>query len=164
MTHGYTHAGLEWREKMLWTADVERPNEMHILLYNDDEDKITAADDLEDITTEPDDGNYERATLLLGTGSDIDVTPPAGDSEFPETEPVTAELGEVEFDVTDTSGVVDSWGAVLEFETEDDDSRRDHLVIRGQLDQTIDLHDWSGTQTLEGAVLHSKSRLFTTPD
>lgn len=105
-------------------------------LYNDSVDSIADSDDLPAITTEPSDGNYTRQTNISVSASDI-----SGDWGIDNDSKVT-------FDVSGTSGDVDSYFFVATFQASDtgDSSAQDHLILTGSLSQSYAL---SNVDTLE---------------
>lgn len=105
-------------------------------LYNDSVDGIGDADDLSAITTEPSDGNYTRQTGVSISASDI-----SGDWGVDNDTVVS-------FDVSGTSGDVDSYFFVANFQASDtgDSSSQDHLILTGSLSQSYAL---SNVDTLE---------------
>lgn len=126
-----TDLGEEWMIKNnLDTVSVD------VGLYNDSTDSIADSDDLSAITTEPSDGNYVRQTGEAVSASDI-----SGDWGIDNDTTVT-------FDVTNTTGTVDSYFFVANFQAQDtsDSSAQDHLVLTGSLSQSYDL---SNVDTLE---------------
>jgi hypothetical protein len=98
-------------------------------LYNDSTDSITDNEDIGDITTEPSGGNYARQTGEAVSASDI-----SGDWGVDNDNVIT-------FDVTNTTGTVDSYFFVANFQASDtgDGSATDHLVLTGSLSQSYDL-------------------------
>lgn len=105
-------------------------------LYNDATDSITDSEDLADITTEPSDGNYTRQTGEALSASDI-----SGDWGVDND-------SQISFDVTNTTGTVDSYFFVANFTAVDtsDGGDTDHLVLTGSLSQSYDL---SNVDTLD---------------
>jgi len=97
-------------------------------LYNDSTDAISDANDLADITTEPSDGNYARQSAAFNA-ADI-----SGDWGIQNGSTIT-------FDVTNTTGTVDSYFIVVNFQATDtgDGSATDHLFATGSLSQSYDL-------------------------
>lgn len=123
MSYQLTNIGEEWSLKTnLDGASVS------ILLYDDSTDNIGDTDDLSAITTEPSDGNYSRQSATL--------TFAVKDSDG-----AAVTSAQVSFDVTDTTGDVDSYGIVANFQssTAGDSSAQDHLVATGALSQTYSL-------------------------
>jgi len=99
-----------------------------ILLYNDSTDSVADADDIADLTSEPSDGNYSRQSMTA------EVVDSGGDWQVQNTSQLT-------FDVTNTTGTVDSYGIVANFQATDtgDGSATDHLICTGALSQSRDL-------------------------
>lgn len=104
-------------------------------LYNDATDAVSDTDDLP-LSTEPSDGNYVRQTGQAVSASDI-----SGNWGVDNDSVVT-------FDVTNTTGTVDSYFFVANFQANDtgDGAATDHLVLTGSLSQSYDL---SNLDTLE---------------
>ena len=119
-----TDLGEEWMIK--FNLDTEAPD---VGLYDDSVDAISDTNDLVDITTEPSDGNYTRQAGIGVTAEDI-----SGDWGIDND-------ADVSFDVTNTTGSVDSYFFVANFQAEDtgDTSQTDHLVLTGALSQSYDL-------------------------
>lgn len=126
-----TDLGEEWMVKTnLDTASVD------VGLYNDSTDTISDTDDVGAITTEPSDGNYTRQTGVALSASDI-----SGDWGVDND-------SQISFDVTNTTGTVDSYFFVANFQASDtsDSTATDHLVLTGSLSQSYDL---SNVDTLD---------------
>lgn len=98
-------------------------------LYNDNSDNLTDSNDVGDITTEPSDGNYSRQTGVAFSSSDD-----SGDW-------ILTNDSQVQFDVTDTTGTVDAYFIVVNFQSDDksDGAATDHLLATGSLSQSYDL-------------------------
>lgn len=98
-------------------------------LYDDSTDTIVDANDLADITTEPSDGNYSRQSANLSASDNS-----AGDWKVDND-------SQLSFDVTGTTGTVDSYFIVVNFQADDtsDSAANDHLVVTGALSQSRDL-------------------------
>lgn len=98
-------------------------------LYNDATDALTDSEDLGDITTEPSDGNYARQAGVAFSSSDI-----SGDWALTND-------SQVSFDVTNTTGTVDSYFIVVNYQSDDksDGGATDHLLVTGALSQSYDL-------------------------
>lgn len=98
-------------------------------LYNDGTDGATDTFDLADLTTEPEDGNYSRQTI---TGT----LEKNGDGHWQ-----VVNSSQVSFDVSDTTGTVDAYFVVANFQSDDasDGSATDHIIITGSLAQSRDL-------------------------
>ena len=126
-----TDLGEEW----MITNDLDAAS-VDVGLYNDSTDSISDTDDIGSITTEPSDGNYSRAAGEALSASDI-----SGDWGVDND-------GTITFDVTDTTGTVDSYFFVANFQASDtgDGSSQDHLVLTGSLSQSYEL---SNLDTLE---------------
>jgi hypothetical protein len=123
MSHILTDLGEEW---VLETA-LEGVS-VTIGLYNDGTDSIGDTDDLSALTSEPSDGNYARQSASLTLADE------SGDW--------AAKTGsDVTFDVTNTTGTVDSYFIVANFTADDtgDSGANDHLVSTGELSQNRDL-------------------------
>jgi hypothetical protein len=105
-------------------------------LYNDATDSISDSDDLSEINTEPSDGNYSRISNVSVSASDI-----SGDWGIDNDNVVS-------FNVSLTTGTVDSYFFVANFQANDtgDSSPQDHLVLTGSLSQSYEL---SNVDTLE---------------
>jgi hypothetical protein len=105
-------------------------------LYNDSTDSIADSDDIGAITSEPSDGNYSRQTGISVSASDI-----SGNWGIDND-------SQISFDVTNTTGTVDSYFFVFNFQADDtgDGSAQDHLVLTGSLSQSYDL---SNVDTLD---------------
>lgn len=126
-----TDLGEEWMiTNNLDSASVD------VGLYDDSTDSISDTDDVADITTEPSDGNYTRQSAVDVSASDI-----SGDWGIDND-------GTVTFDVSGTTGDVDSYFFVVNFQANDtgDSSATDHLVVTGSLSQSYAL---SNLDTLE---------------
>jgi hypothetical protein len=105
-------------------------------LYDDSVDAISDTNDLADITTEPGDGNYLRQDNILVEQGDF-----SGDHGVDNSNKIT-------FDVSGTTGDVDSYFFEVSFQAEDtgDSSANPHLILTGSLSQTYAL---SNVDTLE---------------
>jgi hypothetical protein len=124
------NTGEEYIFKVVMDRSVVAVATVSVGLFNDSVDNLNADSDLADITTEPDDGNYSRQTINLND-TDVTVRLEAGHWE--------AVLAQIEFDVEDTTGTVDSYFIVINFEAAGDGSPTDHLFWTGDLDQSRDL-------------------------
>lgn len=125
-----TDIGEEW----MVTTNLDAET-VDVGLYNDSTDAVADTDDLP-LSSEPGDGNYTRQTGVAVTASDI-----SGDWGIDNDNAIT-------FDVTDTTGTVDSYFFVANFQSSDtgDGTATDHLVLTGSLSQSYDL---SNLDTLE---------------
>lgn len=126
-----TDLGEEWMVKNnLDAASVD------VGLYNDSTDSIGDSDDVGSITTELSGGNYSRQTGVSLSASDISGNWGVDNDN------------QISFDVTNTSGTVDSYFFVANFQADDtgDGSAQDHLVLTGSLSQSYDI---SNVDTLD---------------
>lgn len=125
MAQTLTDYGEEW----LVTSDLTT-SAVDVGLYNDSTDAITDPDDIENITTEPGDGNYTRQTSISVSANNI-----SGDWSVITDSKVT-------FDLQNTTPEVDSYFFVVSFqaETDNDTTAQDHLIVAGSLSQTYDLN------------------------
>lgn len=151
MPNGYTYAHMEWLARRAY-HDAPQPTEFEILLYNDRVDHIELTDDLVDITTEPQDGNYSRVVLEFPG----DLTISASKSEgYLDIRPSAA----VEFDFENVTGTVDMAGIVWEATISSDDQTYGpfpHLMARCELDERYDLAEMSRQYELDpGWQLHT---------
>ena len=123
MSHILTDLGEEYT---LETA-LEGVN-VTIGLYDDSTDAIGDTNDIADITTEPSDGNYARQTDTLT------LVDESGDW-------AAETSSQASFDVTDTTGTVDSYFVIANFQADDtgDSASNDHLICTGALSQSYDL-------------------------
>lgn len=123
MSHILTDLGEEYTLKTALEGAT-----ISVGLYNDTTDAISDTDDLDAITTEPSDGNYARQS---GTLTLVDES---GDW-------AAENSSEISFDVVDTTGTVDSYLVVANFQASDtgDASATDHLICTGALSQSRDL-------------------------
>lgn len=142
MARVLTDLGEEWLTKTgLATATVQ------IGLYDDAAagttgDSIADTSDLP-ITSEPADGNYVRQTNVGMSAFDSG----AGDWGIQND-------AQVSFDVTNTTGTVDSWFMVANFQAADtgDTVANDHLVCTGALSQEYDLSNNTAMDINAGGV------------
>lgn len=97
-------------------------------LYDDSVDDIADSDDIGAISTEPSDGNYSRQSVNI-SASDISGNWGVDNDS------------QVSFDVTNTSGDVDSYFFAYSFQAQDtgDSSPQTHLVATGSLSQSYAL-------------------------
>lgn len=103
---GYTTLGCEWKQKFLYRQDqISRDTSLEVLLYNDSSDSLDDSSDVGDINTEPTDGNYSRVTITLD-GSAVSLSVQSGEVQA-NYEPT--------FDVTDTTGTIDSIAVLNDF-------------------------------------------------
>ena len=129
MGHLHDYGEEYFQKQALNTGDIDATNCYVGLYLNDPEE---GGDDLEDssnidaITTEPDDGNYERAEIPLDS-ENIEI--------LTDGENAVAEFNDIELDILDTTGEVDSWFVVINFESDyaGDTAPSDNLVLSGRL-------------------------------
>lgn len=112
---------------------------LDIGVYDDSTDAISDTDNLSAISTEPSDGNYTRqgqsfsaADLSGDWGADTD--------------------NDAVFDMTNTTGTVDSWFAEVNFSSDDTGTTADHLLCTGALSQSYDLSNLSQLTISAGGV------------
>ena len=123
MTTQLHDTGEEWYQTNIESVTYD------VGLFNDSTDSLTDSSDLSDITTEPTDGNYSRLT-----GSNFITLKSDGDWSL-------VNESQLSFDVTGTTGDVDSYFIVVNFQSEDagDSSASDHLFATGDLSQSYAL-------------------------
>ena len=139
MSNGYTMSHMEWLAYWGYSNSIVRPDQFHVLLYDDEVDELTAQSDIEDITSEPESGNYERATLAFPADTKITVN-----EHYVQIDPVTAV-----FDFAGVTETVSHAGVVWEAELQGDEERRDHLMVRNELDERMDLTRIRGRYEVE---------------
>lgn len=119
-----------FQRQALNTGDITTTT-ARIGLYLDDEDEggdnLDESDTINDITTEPDDGEYSRKEIQLDS-DDIEMDYSSGDT--------IANVRPVDINTEDTTGDIDSWFIVIEFESEiaEDSEPNQHLIMSGRLD------------------------------
>jgi len=112
-------------------------------LYDDATDGLTDDLDVGDITSEPSDGNYARQNgePFSTAKQDTDWT--------------LTNDNQVSFNVTDTTGTVDSYFIVVNFDSDDagdGGTARDHLLATGALSQSYDLSNLDTLNLSAGGV------------
>lgn len=116
-----------------------------VSMFNDATDTITDTDDLSAISTEPSGASFARQSVAAG-----DMTP------VDQGNAATWDLDYADqtFDTSDSSQSVDEWFAVHNFQSDDtgDSSATDHLIMRGSLDSTYDLSDFSQVTLQDAGV------------
>ena len=137
MSNGYTQAHLEWLAKWAYSNTVARPDQYHVILYDDEADDIGFVDDVEDVESEPD--GYDRATLAFPADTHISVG-----EQFIDIEATTAT-----FDFEGVSGEVDTAGVIWEAELDGDSEPTEHLMVRTALDDRVELGDVRGEYPVE---------------
>ena len=144
VSEGYHDTGEEWAQKLAFRQDtITRETTVEVLLYDDDTDALTDADDVGDITTEPTDGNYTRQTFTLDS-PDVELSVVDGQ--------LLAEAT-VTFDLADTTGTVNASGTVVDFQSDIVNAETEpnpHLLYTATLD--IGSQDLSNFTELETNV------------
>lgn len=132
MANGLHNAGEELVIKEFFTDEKTRPTSATVGLYDDSTDTLADGDTYADITTEPSDGNYAAQTVNFGN-TDWNSGVSGGDWQ--------AILSDIVFDVTDTTGSVDSFYVTVTFTSEEHGDAGDtqHLLFTASLSQTRDL-------------------------
>jgi len=119
---GYTNLGEEWSQKNDYRQDqITRDTTLEVLVFDDSTDSTSDTSDIGDITTEPTDGNYTRQTITLDS-SDVSLSQSSGDIRAAAT---------VSFDVTNTTGTVDAYGVVVDFQSDvvnSEGAQNPHLI------------------------------------
>lgn len=110
-------------------------------LYDDSTDAVADTDDVADITTEPSDGNYARQSVGLTLSDESGDWAAISDAQ-------------VSFDVTNTTGSVDSYMVIVSFQADDtgDAGANDHLICTGALSQTRDLSQIDTLNVASGSI------------
>lgn len=126
--------GEEFCQKLIWASDqISRPANLEVLLYDDSTDNLGDGDDLNAISTEPTDGNYQRQQIAFDSSSFTVQADGSGNWE--------AEMLDVVFDVINSTGDVDGYAVLANFQSEEagDSSANDHVIMTGSLDQSYPL-------------------------
>lgn len=119
-------------------AESALPATVDVGLYHDGSvsgdttngDDLTDSSDIGDITTEPADGNYARQSVNLDS-TGWTTTQPSGAGT-----PWRAAIdSDVVFDLTNTTGEVDAYFVVVNFDYDDSGTANDHLFWTGDLSQ-----------------------------
>lgn len=142
---GYSDFGEEWAQKNAFRQDTlgTRDATLEVLLYDDSTDTITDSDDVAAVTTEPTDGNYTRQSITLDSSS-VTITQEGGD--------IRAE-GVVTFDVTDTTGTVDSTMCLIDFQSDvvnNETAQNTHHIFSDDFD--IGSQDLSNFTSIETTI------------
>jgi len=112
-------------------------------LFDDSTDNLVDSSDVSDITTEPSDGNYTRQTGITFSSADEN-----GDWTLTND-------SQVSFDVTDTTGDVDSYFIVVNFDSDDagdGGTPADHLLATGSLSQSYALNNLDTLNLSAGGI------------
>src|SRR6056297_3168241 len=126
MTTGLHDTGEEYYQ------DELSGEQFDVGLFDDSTDNLVDSSDVSDITTEPSDGNYTRQTGITFSSADEN-----GDWTLTND-------SQVSFDVTDTTGDVDSYFIVVNFDSDDagdSGTPADHLLATGSLSQSYALNN-----------------------
>jgi hypothetical protein len=106
---GLHDVGEEWSQKFNFRQDlISRDTSLEVLLFDDSTDSLTDSSDIADVTTEPTDGNYTRQTVTLDSSA-VTLNVVEGD--------IRAKF-ELTFDVENTTGTVDAYGLVNDFQSD----------------------------------------------
>lgn len=136
--------GEEFVVKFLFTDEVTRPATMDVGLYLDSTDALNDASDSTDITTEPGDGNYGRQSVTLGDTTDMTTVQENGDWRI--------DINDQEFDVTNTTGEVDSYFLVITFTADGDAGDTEHLFWTGSLGGTYDMANYTNFSIQDSGI------------
>ena len=130
MGHLHDYGEEYFQKQALNPGDITSTN-CYVGIYLDDEneggDNLDDTDNIDSITTEPNDGNYQR--LEVGLDSDnIEIDTSGDDAQ--------AIFDTLELDITDSTGEADSWFIVIEFESDyaDDSEPSENLIMSGRFD------------------------------
>lgn len=132
--------GEEFLVRVVFTEEATKPESLEVGLYHDRADQLSGFHDIDDITTEPDTGDYERLVYDFGEEFSAEIN---GRRNW------RAVFDQKTFELTSTVGVVDSYFATVEFEAEDDNEPAEHLIVTGRL---RDLRGNSRSETLDDLV------------
>lgn len=126
--HNY---GEEYFQKQgLNPGDITTTN-CYVGIYLDDEteggDNLSDSDNIDAITTEPNDGNYQRLEVGLDSNN-IEIVVDGVDAQ--------AVFNTLELDITNTTGEADSWFIVIEYESDyaEDTEPSENLIMSGRFD------------------------------
>lgn len=148
MPNGYTMAHCLWLAHWAYSNSVYRPDQYHVLLYDDEEDQLGPWDDIEDIETEPTDGSYQRAALAFPADTQVAMD---SENQYVDIRATTAT-----FNFEGVTGEVDSAGIAWEAQLPYDDEERLHLMVRSELDERHDLAEMRGTYPVDaGWQIHT---------
>lgn len=128
-----TQFGEEFIVRKCFIEDLGTITGVEVGLYDSATDSLGDTSDVGDITSEPTDGNYDRLTFDFGS-TDFSALLDSGD--------VTGFLADHSFDVTDTTGDVDSYFIVVEFQStvvNSEAGQNKHLIGFGDLEQSYPL-------------------------
>lgn len=138
MTTQLHDTGEEFIIDYVFTGGATKPSNLTVGLYDDSTDSLTDSADYDgssgDITTEPSDGNYTPQTISFDS-TGFSASDSSGDWIADNDSTVT-------FDVTNTTGTVDSYFVLVNFDSDDagdGGTATDHLFWTGDLEQSRDL-------------------------
>ena len=137
MTTGLHDTGEEYYQ------DELSGEQFDVGLFDDSTDSLVDSSDVADITTEPSDGNYTRQTGITFSSADEN-----GDWTLTND-------SQVSFDVTDTTGDVDSYFIVVNFDSDDAGdvgTPADHLLATGSLSQSYALNNLDTLNLSAGGI------------
>ena len=142
VSSGYHETGAEWAHKFAFRQDtITRDDTIEVLLYDDSVDELDDTSDVGDITTEPDDGDYERQTFTLDD-DDVDLSFVDGQLRAEAT---------VVFNVSGTTGEVDATQTFVDFQSDvvnAEEVANPHFLYSATLDfGTADLSQFDNLQT-----------------
>jgi len=142
VSSGLHDVGEEWAQKLTYRQDtITRDTTLEVLLYDDSTDALTDSSDIGDVTTEPTDGNYTRQTVNLDS-ADVTLSVEGGNLQAQAL---------VTFDVTDTTGEVDAWGAVNDVQSDivnAEGAANPHLISTASIG-TTNLSNFTSDFTVE---------------
>ncbi|ADJ14461.1 hypothetical protein [Halalkalicoccus jeotgali] len=116
---GLSNYGKEYMVRRAY-GDLSAVTTLEIGLYDDVADRLSDADDLSAITSEPQTGEYARLAYALD-GEAVTLEANAnGDWRL--------SFAEQEFDLTNTTGISDAWFVAAEFAALTDDVAQMHLI------------------------------------
>ena len=131
MAFGTKDTGEQFIVKYLFTEEVTKPASVTVGLYDDSTDALSEAGDVGDITTEPSDGNYSRLTYSFGTTDFSSATDSNNDWQ--------SVFATKTYDLTNTTGMVDGFFVVINYQAEGESAANNHLLT------TDALRDETGT-------------------
>lgn len=128
MAYGITRWHTQWLAHYAYHDAVTRPPEASVLVYDDEADDVQDDDDIGTIESEPEGDGYARQPALFVEGGTVE----------PDQLYTAFDMGEVTFDLGDSSREIDSWAVVWDvmFPGETEPSTR--LMVRGPLARRVD--------------------------
>lgn len=137
--------GPEFERKYIF-EDVDVAPSLRIGMYNQSDDNLSVSSDLDDITTEPDDGQYARRLIDLDTDWTIERN---ADDDWG----AVMNDSNAVFYLDGTTGLVDSYFIICEFDRTGDGELTQHLYWTAALQKTYDLSDYTELD-LRDCALH----------